>query len=45
MEQMKLVAGWIDQILNCAGNEQTIEAVHKQVLELCRQFPVPNYNL
>ncbi len=45
MEQMKLIAGWIDQILTCGGGEQTIEAVHKQVLELCRRFPVPNYNL
>jgi len=34
------LAGWMCDILDDLENEETIERVRKQVLELCRRFPV-----
>lgn len=39
---MKLIAEWIDQVLNSAGDEQKINTVKQQVTELCKEHPVPN---
>ena len=43
-DQMVQIAAWIDEILTCGGNEQTIASVHQPVLELCKQFPIPKNN-
>ena len=44
ISQMKTVAGWIDEILSSDGNEAVIKKVSSAVLELGRQFPIPNVN-
>ncbi len=41
--QMKQVAGWIDQVLSCGGDEKVLQSVRKAVVELCGQFPIPAY--
>jgi glycine hydroxymethyltransferase len=41
-EHMKLIAGWIDDILTSNGNEQKIAEVRNAARELCAQCPVPN---
>ncbi len=34
------LAGWIADVLDDIGNEDTIDRVRGQVLELCGRFPV-----
>ncbi|MGC9455122.1 MAG: serine hydroxymethyltransferase [Phycisphaerae bacterium] len=41
-DEMKQVAGWIDKVLSCDGDEKVISQVREQVRELCGRFPVPN---
>jgi len=41
-DQMKTIAGWINDILGAHGNPITIEQVRQQVIELCEQFPLPH---
>ncbi|MBL7218693.1 MAG: serine hydroxymethyltransferase [Phycisphaerae bacterium] len=41
-EHMKVIAGWIDEILSCGGDEQKIAEVRAAARELCSRFPVPN---
>ena len=41
-EQMKTLAAWIDQILSSDGDEAVISRVNNEVIELCKQFPIPN---
>jgi glycine hydroxymethyltransferase len=43
-EQMKQVAGWIDQVLSCGGDEKVLQSVRGRVQELCGQFPIPAYD-
>ncbi|MCK4659602.1 MAG: serine hydroxymethyltransferase [Phycisphaerae bacterium] len=38
---MKQVAGWIDQVLRSEGDDKVIEQVKGEVIELCKQFPLP----
>ena len=40
--QMKTVADWTDKVLSSDGDQAVIDEVSKQVLEMCRQFPIPN---
>jgi glycine hydroxymethyltransferase len=42
---MQQVASWIDAVLNSGGDAKILADVHQGVLELCKQHPVPNYNL
>jgi glycine hydroxymethyltransferase len=35
-----MVAGWIKSVLESKGNEASLQSIRKQVLELCRRFPV-----
>jgi len=44
-DHMRSIAGWIDAVLTSGGDKDKIHKVHKQVMDLCRQHPVPNYNL
>ncbi len=39
-DQMKSIAGWIQEILGAHGNPIAIERVRQQVLELCDEFPL-----
>ena len=41
-DQMKQIAEWIDAVLTSAGDETVIKKAHKQVLDLCRQHPIPS---
>ncbi|HUS48183.1 MAG TPA: serine hydroxymethyltransferase [Phycisphaerae bacterium] len=43
-EQMKIIAGMIDEILSSRGGELAIAKARKTVGELCRQFPIPHDN-
>ena len=40
--EMKTIARWIDRILTGGGGESVVRDVHGKVLDLCRQFPIPN---
>ena len=39
-KEAELIAGWISDILNNINDQTTIERVKKQVLTLCKEFPV-----
>ena len=41
-QEMKTIAGWIDQILKSDGEQTLISKIHEGVLELCREFPIPD---
>ncbi len=43
-EQMRLIAGWIDQVLCSNGDAETLAKVRGAVEQLCRQYPIPNKN-
>lgn len=38
--ELSLLAGWIADVLDDVNNEATIARIKKQVLQLCREFPV-----
>ncbi len=40
-KEMDVVGGWILDVLKSPEDEQRLEAVRRQVRELCDQFPVP----
>ncbi len=40
VEETRLLTGWIADILDDIGNEETIDRVRAAVLELCARFPV-----
>lgn len=42
-EQMKRIAGLIDDVLVSEGDEAVLAGVRKTVEELCTQFPIPNH--
>ena len=42
--EVRELAGWMCDILDTMGDAATIERVKGQVLELCRQFPVYEWN-
>jgi glycine hydroxymethyltransferase len=41
-DEMKTIAGWINQVLSAHGNPIAVERVRRQVTELCDQFPLPH---
>ncbi len=43
-EEMKLIAGWIDEVLTSDGSEEVTSKIRNKVTELCEQFPIPNHN-
>ncbi len=43
-EQMKQIAGWIEDILASGADENVITTVRGGVSELCVQFPIPSEN-
>ena len=42
VEQMNVIADWVDQVLNSSGDPKLIARIRGAVGELCRQFPIPN---
>jgi glycine hydroxymethyltransferase len=38
--EVKILAGWIADVLEDIGNEKTIERVRGQVVDICKRFPV-----
>ena len=44
-EEIKTIVEWIDKILMSHGDREIITQTSKIVAELCKKFPVPNYNL
>jgi glycine/serine hydroxymethyltransferase len=39
-EQMKTIAGWIDQVLTSDGDPVQADKVRRMVTEFCTQFPI-----
>ena len=39
--EMKTIAAWIDQVLRSGGDDRIIERVKGEILDLCKQFPLP----
>jgi glycine hydroxymethyltransferase len=40
-DEMRRIGGWILEVLRAPDDEAIAKRIHGQVLELCRQFPVP----
>ena len=40
-DEMKRVAGWIDEVLRSEGDDKVIARVKGEVLDLCKRFPIP----
>jgi glycine hydroxymethyltransferase len=40
-DEMKTIAGWIDQVLRSQGDAKVVEQVRGDVLSMCDQFPLP----
>ncbi len=40
-EQMRILAGWVDEVVSNAGDVNVHSKVHDEVKELCKGFPVP----
>lgn len=38
--EMKLIAGWIGQVINNANDTAQLSKIHSQVRELCQSFPI-----
>jgi glycine hydroxymethyltransferase len=38
--EIRLVAGWIADVLDASGSQEAIEQVRAQVTQLCQRFPV-----
>jgi len=43
-EEMRLIGGWIDEVLSSEGNKTVIMRILDGVRQLCRRFPIPKYN-
>ena len=41
-EQVKQIAEWIDAVLMSGGDEAAVKKVHRQVLDLCTEHPIPS---
>jgi glycine/serine hydroxymethyltransferase len=44
VQEMKLIACLIDDVLSSKGNETVISRVRGAVAEVCRRFPIPKYD-
>lgn len=40
VEECRLLAGWMCDIMDCPGDETVIGQVREEVTHLCRRFPV-----
>ena len=41
-DEIKQIAAWVDRALNSGGDEETLARIRDEVIEICRQYPVPN---
>ena len=41
-KEVKIIAGWINQAIENHSDEKKLEKLHKEVIKLCRKFPLPN---
>jgi glycine hydroxymethyltransferase len=39
-KEIKMIAGWINEAIENRNNKKTLEQIHKEVIKLCRKFPV-----
>lgn len=39
--EMKQIAAWIDQAIQSAGKDDKLGQIHKQIVELAKEFPLP----
>ena len=44
-DHMRLIADWIDRVLISGGDQSVMVRVRQEVRDLCKEHPVPNYNL
>ena len=38
---MRIIAEWIDRVLRSGGEAATVEAVKREVMAMCDQYPLP----
>jgi glycine hydroxymethyltransferase len=38
--EMRLIAGWLDQVIINQANESVLAGIKKDIVELCRTFPL-----
>jgi glycine hydroxymethyltransferase len=41
-EEIRTVAGWIHEVISARGDADVTGRVHRQVLDMCRQFRIPH---
>ena len=41
-DEMKIVAGFIHEAISSAGDSQILAKIHKNVQDMCKNFPLPN---
>ncbi|NTU69358.1 serine hydroxymethyltransferase [bacterium] len=39
--EMVKIASWIDEAVQNRGDEEKLKAIHQEVIDFCKQFPVP----
>ena len=42
-EHIKIVAGWINKAMRNSENEDVLQGIKREVLDLCRKFPVYSF--
>jgi glycine hydroxymethyltransferase len=40
-KEIKIIAGWINQAIECHTDEKKLNNLHKEVIKLCKRFPLP----
>jgi len=40
-KEIKLIAGWINKAVQNHANEKLLKEMHKEVIKLCKKFPLP----
>jgi len=44
VEEMRLIGGWIDEVLSSGGHKTVIMRILGDVRQLCQRFPISKYN-
>ena len=40
-KEIKIIAGWINQAIENHANKNFLDKLHKDVIKLCKRFPLP----
>ena len=40
-KEIKIIAGWINQAIENHTDKKLLEKLHKEVIKLCKKFPLP----